>query len=189
MGRPPEGLGTEKEAFAYHPPGIIARLGHPLAKAKQIPLHVLMKEHFLIREPGSGTRNVFERRLTIHRLQAARTLQMDSNETIKQAVMTGMGIALVSLHTIGLELEAKRLIVLDVDSLPVMRRWYIAHRTGKRLSPAAVAFRQFLLEEGALLLGQGPDKAQKPPRQKPIGKRSPANDARKGRLGAARGKA
>ena len=189
MGRPPEGLGAEKEAFAYHPLGVIAPPDHALAKAKQIPLHVLMNENFLIREPGSGTRNVFERLLATHRLQAARTLQMDSNETIKQAVMAGMGIALLSLHTIGLELEAKRLIVLDVDSLPVMRRWYIAHRTGKRLSPAAVAFRQFLLEEGALLLGQGSDKAEKPPRQKPIGKRPPANDARKGRLGAARGKA
>ncbi len=189
MGQLPEDLDAEKEAFAYHPLGIIAPPDHPLARAKQIPLHVLMNENFLIREPGSGTRNVFERLLTTHRLQAARTLQMDSNETIKQAVMAGMGIALLSLHTIGLELEAKRLIVLDVESLPVMRRWYIAHRTGKRLSPAAVAFRQFLLEEGALLLGQGCDKGQKPSRQKPIGKRPPANDARKGRLGADRGKA
>ena len=189
MGQPPDGLNAEKEAFAYHPLGIIAPPEHPLAKAKQIPLHALMKEAILIREPGSGTRSVFERLLTTHRLQAERTIQMDSNETIKQAVMAGMGVALLSLHTISLELEAKRLIVLNVESLPVMRRWYIAHRTGKRLSPAAVAFRQFLLEEGALLLGQGPDKAQKPPRQKPIGKRPPANDARKGRLGADRGKA
>ena len=148
-----------------------------------------MKEHFLIREPGSGTRNVFERRLTIHRLQAKSTLQMDSNEIIKQAVMAGMGIALLSLHTIGLELAAKRLIVLDIESLLVMRRGYIAHQARTRLSPAVVALRQFLLEEGALLLGQGCDKAQKPSRQKPIGKRLPANDARKGRLGAARGKA
>ena len=189
MGQPPEGLDAEKEAFAYHPLGIIAAPQHPYAKAKQIPLHMLMRETLLIREPGSGTRNVFERLLSTHRLQAERTLQMDSNETIKQAVMAGMGIALLSLHTIALELEAKRLIVLDVESLPVMRRWYIAHRTGKRLSPAAVAFRQFLLEEGAVLLGQVPDKINDPSRHKASGKRVSSYGARKGKLGAAPGKA
>lgn len=208
MGQPPDGLDAEKEAFAYHPLGMIAPPQHPLARVKQIPLHVLMKESLLIREPGSGTRNVYERLLTTHRLQAARTLQMDSNETIKQAVMAGMGIALLSLHTIGLELEAKRLTVLEVESLPVMRRWYIAHRTGKRLTPAAVAFRQFLLEEGALLLGQRPgaggidasrQKAMAQGQQLASGypgsKRRPGKDAPTGngprplRLGAARGKA
>ena len=194
MGQPPEGLDAEKEAFAYHPLGIIAPPGHPFASSKKIPLHVLMNETFLIREPGSGTRNVFERLLASHRLRAERTLQMDSNETIKQAVMAGMGIALLSLHTIGLELEANRLAILDVESLPVMRRWYIAHRTGKRLSPAAVAFRQFLLEEGAVLLGQVPEIAKDASRQKASVKRVPANSARKGngprppRLAAARGK-
>ena len=189
MGQPPDGMDTEKEAFAYHPLGVIASPEHPLAKAKQIPLHVLMKEPILIREPGSGTRSVFERLLTTHRLQAERTIQMDSNETIKQAVMAGMGIALLSLHTIGLELEAERLIVLDVETLPVMRRWYIAHRTGKRLSPAAIAFRQFLLEEGAALLGQGPEAAKDAPRQKASGKRLPGKGAGRGKLDAARGKA
>jgi LysR family transcriptional regulator, low CO2-responsive transcriptional regulator len=189
MGQPPDGLDAEKEAFAYHPLSIIAPPDHALAKAKQIPLYALMKETFLIREPGSGTRNVFERLLTTHRLQAERTLQMDSNETIKQAVMAGMGIALLSLHTIGLESEAKRLIVLDVESLPVMRRWYIAHRSGKRLSPAAIAFRQFLLEEGAVLLGQVRSDIKDAPRQKASGKRLSGKSVRGGKLGAARGKA
>ena len=201
MGQPPDGLDAEKEAFAYHPLGIIAPTQHALAQAKQIPLHALMKETFLIREPGSGTRNVYERLLVTHRLHAERTMQMASNETIKQAVMAGMGVALLSLHTISLELEAKRLIVLDVETLPIMRRWYIAHRTGKRLSPAAVAFRQFLLEEGAVLLGQGPDAAKVAPRQKamtqgsprpapqPGGKRLSGKDARRGKLDAAHGKA
>lgn len=185
MGQPPEGFDGEKEAFAYHPLSIIAPPDHPLAKAKQIPLHVLMQENLIIREPGSGTRNVFERLLAAHRLHAPRTLQMDSNETIKQAVMAGMGIALLSLHTIRLELEAKRLTVLDVESLPVMRRWYIAHRMGKRLSPAAVAFRQFLLDKGAILLGQVRDKTEKAPRQKPASKRFSGRSSRKHTLRAA----
>ncbi|MEO5860861.1 MAG: LysR family transcriptional regulator [Burkholderiales bacterium] len=189
MGQPPEELDAEKEAFAYHPLGIIAPPEHALAQARQIPLHALMKETFLIREPGSGTRNVFERLLTTHRLQASRTLQIDSNETIKQAVMAGMGIALLSLHTISLEMEAQRLVVLHVESLPIMRRWYIAHRAGKRLSPAAVAFRRFLLEEGAALLGQVPEAAKEAPRQKASGKRLPGKDACRGKLGMPAGKA
>lgn len=179
MGQPPDGFDGEKEAFVYHPLSFIAPPEHPLANVKQIPLHVLMKETLIIREPGSGTRSVFERLLVTHRLDAARTLQMDSNETIKQAVMAGMGIASLSPHTIGLELEIKRLIVLNVESLPVMRRWYIAHRMGKRLSPAAVAFRQFLLDEGAVLLGQGSDKAEKAPCQKPISIRGSNHSSRK----------
>jgi LysR family transcriptional regulator, low CO2-responsive transcriptional regulator len=185
MGQPPDGFDGEKEAFAYHPLSVIAPPSHPLAHAKQIPLHVLMQENLIIREPGSGTRNVFERLLVTHRLKAERTLQMDSNETIKQAVMAGMGVALLSLHTIALELEAKRLTVLDVESLPVTRRWYIAHRMGKRLSPAAVAFRQFLLDEGAILLGQVGDKSEKPPRQKASGKQSSGHSTRKGTSRAA----
>ena len=188
MGQPPDGFDGEKEAFAYHPLSVIAPPGHPLANAKQIPLHLLMKETLIIREPGSGTRNVFERLLVTNRLKAERTLQMDSNETIKQAVMAGMGVALLSLHTIGLELEAKRLVVLDVETLPVTRRWYIAHRMGKRLPPAAVAFRQFLLDEGAILLGQGREKPETAPRQKPGRTRLPGNGARSGKVGAARGK-
>lgn len=189
MGQPPDEMDAEKEAFAYHPLGIIASPQHPYAKAKQIPLHVLMKETLLIREPGSGTRNAFERLLATHRLQAENTLQMDSNETIKQAVMAGMGIALLSLHTIALELEAKRVIVLDVESLPVMRRWYIAHRTGKRLSPAAVAFREFLLHEGPQLLGQLQKKSTKAISQKSIGARRSSHAARSVKRGAVSGKA
>jgi LysR family transcriptional regulator, low CO2-responsive transcriptional regulator len=81
---------------------------------------------------------------------------MASNETIKQAVMAGMGISFLSLHTVGLELEAERLVVLDVEGLPVMRRWYLAHREGKRLSPTAQAFKEFLIVEGAQFFERAP---------------------------------
>ena len=171
MGQPPEGMDAQAEAFAYHPLGIIASPEHRLAKARQIPLHELRKETFLIREPGSGTRNVMERLFASHRFVAGSVIQMSSNETIKQAAMADMGVALLSLHTIGLELETKRLVVLDVESLPVMRRWYIVHREGKRLSPVAGAFKKFLLEEGAALLGQVPvSAAASIPSQKQVGK-------------------
>jgi LysR family transcriptional regulator, low CO2-responsive transcriptional regulator len=156
MGRPPEGLDAVAEAFAYQPHVMIAAPEHTLARARQIPLIELAKEAFIVREPGSGTRGAMERLFAAHRIEINPTLQMSSNETIKQAVMAGMGISFLSLHTIGLELEAGRLVVLDVEGLPVLRRWYLTHRQGKRLSPTAQAFKQYVMTDGAEFL-------QKPP--------------------------
>jgi LysR family transcriptional regulator, low CO2-responsive transcriptional regulator len=156
MGRPPDGLDAVAHAFAYHPHVIIAAPRHRLAKAKQIPLVEIARETFVVRESGSGTRSAMERLFAAHRLQINPSLQMASNETIKQAVMAGMGISFLSLHTVGLELEAERLVVLDVEGLPVMRRWYLAHREGKRLSPTAQAFKEFLIVEGAQFFERAP---------------------------------
>lgn len=173
MGQPPEDLDVAAEAFAYHPLGIVAAPEHALASAKRISLIDLAKEKFIVREPGSATRAAMERVFAAHRMSVDPALQMSSNETIKQAVMAGMGISFLSLHTIGLELEAGRVAILDVEGLPVMRRWYLTHRAGKRLPPVAGAFKQHLLNEGANLLasvlparlatmsGQAPDKLAK----------------------------
>jgi len=83
-------------------------------------------------------------------------MEMPSNETIKQAVMAGLGLSFISLHTIALELAAGALAVIQAPGLPVVRQWYVLHRTEKRLSPAADAFRGFVLEHGrAFLEGWG----------------------------------
>ena len=79
-------------------------------------------------------------------------MEMASNETIKQAVQAGMGISLLSLHTIGLELKTRRLAVLDVQGLPIVRDWHVVHLAAKRLSPVAQAFREFLLSEAGKLI-------------------------------------
>jgi DNA-binding transcriptional LysR family regulator len=152
MGRPPRELATADEPFASHPHAIIAAPDHPLAAKRRIPLARLAGEHFLIREPGSGTRGSMERVFADHGLAIAASMEMSSNETIKQAVMAGMGISFLSLHTVGLELEAKRLVILDVAGLPVVRQWHVIHLRDKRLSPAARLFRDFLLERGAALI-------------------------------------
>jgi len=152
MGRPPRGLDTEAAPFAKHPIGIIAAPDHPLAGRKRLPLERLAGETFIIRERGSGTRAAMEHVFAERGFKAGETLEMSSNETIKQAVMAGMGIAFLSMHTIGLELRAGRLALLAVNGLPVMREWYVIHRRGKRLSPAAQAFKSFLLEQGAALI-------------------------------------
>ena len=152
MGRPPRGLDTEAAPFAKHPIGIIAAPDHPLAGRKRLPLERLAGETFIIRERGSGTRAAMEHVFAERGFRARETLEMSSNETIKQAVMAGIGIAFLSTHTIGLELRAGRLVLLAVSGLPVMREWYVIHRRGKRLSPAAQAFKSFLLEQGAALI-------------------------------------
>jgi DNA-binding transcriptional LysR family regulator len=152
MGRPPKGLDTEAAAFAQHPIAVIAAPDHPLAGRRRLPLEALAGETFIIRERGSGTRAAMEHVFAERGFRARETLEMSSNETIKQAVMAGMGIAFLSMHTIGLELRAGRLVLLAVSGLPVMREWYVIHRRGKRLSPAAQAFKSFLLEQGAALI-------------------------------------
>jgi DNA-binding transcriptional LysR family regulator len=152
MGRPPRGLETEAAAFAKHPIAVIAAPDHALAGRRRLPIEALAGETFIIRERGSGTRNAMEHVFAERGFRARETLEMSSNETIKQAVMAGMGIAFLSTHTIGLELRAGRLVLLAVTGLPVMREWYVIHRRGKRLSPAAQAFKSFLLEQGAALI-------------------------------------
>lgn len=152
MGRPPQRMQAVAEPFARHPHVVIAAPDHPLAKKRRIPLARLAEETFLIREPGSGTRGLLERLFAEHGLPLNVSMEMASNETIKQAVQAGMGISLLSLHTIELELKTRRLAVLDVQGLPIVRDWHVVHLSAKRLSPVAQAFRTFLLTEAGKLI-------------------------------------
>ncbi|MEW6689002.1 MAG: LysR substrate-binding domain-containing protein [Pseudomonadota bacterium] len=154
MGTPPRDLDTTSVAFAAHPIAIIAAPDHPLAAKRRLSLARLASETFLIREPGSGTRAAMERVFAARAFRPRETIEMSSNETIKQAVMAGMGVSFLSLHTVGLELAARRLVVLDVSGTPVMRHWHVIHREKKRLSPVAQAFKSFLVERGARVIAQ-----------------------------------
>jgi LysR family transcriptional regulator, low CO2-responsive transcriptional regulator len=156
MGTAPRRLDTVAAPFARHPLVVIAHPGHPLAHRKRIPLTALEAETFIVREPGSGTRSAMERFFTERRINVRVGMEISSNETIKQAVMAGMGVSFISQHTIGLELATDQLVMLKVEGLPVMRQWCIVHRTEKRLSPAADTFKRFMLKEGAELLKQWP---------------------------------
>jgi len=152
MGQPPRGLEVDAKVFARHPLAIIAAPDHSLARRKRLRLADLANEDFLIREEGSGTRSAMERFFSRHGVRLRATTVMSSNETIKQAVIAGMGIAFLSMHTIGLELKAGRLITLPVTGTPVMREWHVIHLARKRLSPAAQRFKEFLLEDGPALV-------------------------------------
>jgi DNA-binding transcriptional LysR family regulator len=154
MGRPPRELATRAEPFAVHPHAIVAAPDHPLLRIGHAPASLLNHYEFIIRETGSGTRAAMEKFFADHRLQPRVAMEMTSNETIKQAVMAGMGVSFLSLHTIGLERRAGLLAVPDVEGLPVLKRWYIVNNLSKTLSPAAEAFRYFILEEGERFLAK-----------------------------------
>jgi LysR family transcriptional regulator, low CO2-responsive transcriptional regulator len=154
MGRPPRGLDAVASVFAKHPHGIIAPPDHPVARKKRINLKLLAGENFLIREPGSGTRTSMERVFAERGVKLASSMELASNETIKQGVMAGLGLSYLSLHTVGLELAAGKLVRLDVIGTPVVREWYVIQRKGKILSPLAEKFREFLIEKGARLIEQ-----------------------------------
>lgn len=147
IGKPPEGMDLVAEPFLPNPLVVIAAPDHPLAKKRGIALKALEAETFLVREPGSGTRNAMERFFAQHKLKLNLGNEMSTNEAIKQAVQAGMGLGVVSLHTAELELETSRLKLLDVQGFPIMRQWFAVHREGKRLSKPADAFRSFLLKE------------------------------------------
>jgi DNA-binding transcriptional LysR family regulator len=150
--RPPENPDMVAEAFAPQPHVIIVPPGHGLARKRHIPLQALANEAFIVREQGSDTRLAMEEVLAESRVKFNVTMEIKSTETIKQAVIAGMGISFLSAHTIGRELELGLLAVLDVEGFPVMREWHIVHHKSKRLPAVAVAFKEFLLQEGAALI-------------------------------------
>ncbi len=156
MGTPPRELDTRAEPFAVNPLVMIAASDHPLARLSQVPPAALGNEVFLVREPGSGTRASMEIFLKERRIYPAMLVEMSSNETIKQAVMADMGVSFLSMHTMGLELSAGLIRILEVEGLPLLRRWHIVNMRARLLSPAAEALRYFILEKAQAVL-------QKPP--------------------------
>lgn len=152
--RPPHDSDTVNASFAPHPYVIVAAPEHPLAGRRAIPMDVLLREPFVVREKGSDTWNSMEDGFGEHLRHLNVAMEIRSTETIKQAVIAGMGVGFLSAHTIGLELQAGSLVVLDVVNFPVMLNWYVVHRQHKRLPPVAQAFKNFLLSDGAALIAK-----------------------------------
>lgn len=149
MGQPPEGVDVESTTFMENHLVMIAPADHLLANEKNIPLSRFSNEQFVVRETGSGTRSAIERFFNEHGVSFNTGIEMSSNEAIKQAVEADLGLGIVSIHTLELELETHRLVILDVEDFPIIRHWHIVQRSGKRLSPVALAFKNFVLAEAA----------------------------------------
>ena len=154
MGRPPKELPTRAEPFAAHPHVFVASVDHPLAKRGLLTVEDLRPYDFIAREKGAGTRAAMEKFFEDTHVEPRLKIELHSNEIIKQAVMAGLGLGFLSLHTIGLELEQNLIAMLDVQGAPVVRAWNVVHTQSKMLSPAAEAFRYFMLEEGEAYLAK-----------------------------------
>jgi DNA-binding transcriptional LysR family regulator len=149
MGQPPEGRDLYAQAFMRNPLVLVAAADHPLAGERAIPFARLAGQPLLGREPGSGTRSAMEAIFRKHGIGLTPAMEMNNNEAIKQAVEVGLGLGVVSRHTVEQELRSGRMVALDVEGFPIMRDWYLVYRQGKRLSPSALSFRDFVLEQGA----------------------------------------
>ena len=152
MGRAPANLDCEATSFATNPLAIVAPPDHVLVRRKQLPFSALGEHRFVVREEGSGTRAAMERLFDEHKTPLNVVMEMPSNETIKQAVMAGMGLSFLSLRTVRHELASGHIALVDIEGLPSMGHWYVTHMRHKKLSPAARAFKEFLIEQGSALM-------------------------------------
>jgi DNA-binding transcriptional LysR family regulator len=152
MGRPPSEMSTRSEPFAANPLVFVASPKHPLASEKGLRAEDLRQQSFIVREQGSGTRTSMEAFFTQARFQPRFTMELQSNDAIKQAVKANLGLSFLSQHTIALEIQAQQLCILDVHQTPMVRAWNVVHMMSKMLSPAAEAFRYFILEHAETYL-------------------------------------
>ncbi|HRB22098.1 MAG TPA: LysR substrate-binding domain-containing protein, partial [Nitrosomonas sp.] len=132
MGQPPGNLDIDSQSFMENPLVVVAPPNHPLCQEKNIAVKKLAKEIFLVRESGSGTRDAMERFFTTHKINLNKGMETDTTEAIKQAVQAGMGLGIMSKHTVELELETNRLKILDIQDFPIMRYWHVVNRKNKR---------------------------------------------------------
>jgi DNA-binding transcriptional LysR family regulator len=151
MGVQPQNLDVEAHPFLDNPLVVLAPTDHPLAREKHIAFSRLLSEPLILRELGSGTRTVVERYFADrgHALHAR--MELGSNEAIKQAVASGLGITIMSLHALTLEQTHGRLAILDVEGFPIERSWFVVFPRGKQLSVVARTFFDYLRTEGSLL--------------------------------------
>jgi DNA-binding transcriptional LysR family regulator len=154
MGRPPLDAHADAQPFAPNPLVLVTATDHRFTRMQRVPAATLSQEHFIVREPASGTRMALEEYLQAQGSSASSVMQMSSNEAIKQAVMAGMGVSLLPLHTIGMELGQHLLAMPKMEGLPLVRHWHVLNKAEKVLSPAAEAFRGYLLAQGAEFLAR-----------------------------------
>ncbi len=154
LGQPPVELDVHYEPFMENPIVVVAPLNHPLAGQKRIPLARLAEEPFLMREAGSGTRKALERLFTEHGLTPKVRMELGSNEAIKQAIVGGLGVSVLSRHTLALDASTGQLTILDVEHFPILRHWYAVYPAGKQPSVVAKTFLEYLYSAAAELNNQ-----------------------------------
>jgi len=145
MGQPPKNAGLKSIGFMDNPLVVIASPNHPLNKKKNIPLSELVKHEFVVREAGSGTRLAMQRFFNENKVSLISTTEVTNNEAIKHSVAAGLGLGIVSLHTLQQQLALKQVSILDVVEFPINRTWFAVHHQNKLLGPATQAFLEFTI--------------------------------------------
>lgn len=147
-GYPPSEADVEAHSFARHPHCLVASVNHPLARRHGLDWADLRREDFIFREQGSSTRVFLEQLLQSQSLQVRQSLELSGNETVKHAVMEGLGISFLSAHVFQVELEAGRIAVLDLADMPKYIDWCFIHRRDVTLNGVNQAFKEFVFAEG-----------------------------------------
>lgn len=148
MGQIPENLDLVVQPFLENILVIAAHPEHALVGEKNIQIERFASERFLLREPGSGTRAFTERLFADNKVKLKTYMELGSSEAIKQAIIANLGVSILSLRSLDLELETKRIAILDVEGLPLRRMWHVVHLGGKKLGLTASVFRDYLIREG-----------------------------------------
>lgn len=154
LSQPPEDFDINCYPFVENPLVVLAPRHHPLVQEKNIPLSRLNGEPFIMREPGSGTRKAVQKLFEEHKISVKVRLDLGSNEAIKQAIAGGLGISVLSVHTLALEGTNGPLAILDVEGFPIERYWYVVYPAGKQLSVIARTFLEYLQNEGKSIAEQ-----------------------------------
>jgi LysR family transcriptional regulator, low CO2-responsive transcriptional regulator len=152
MGRVPRELAVQAHPFIDNELVVVASPVHPLADVRGITLERVSRERFLVREPGSGTRQAVDRLFAEQGITITPYMELGSSEAIKQGVMAGLGISVLSRHNLRLELAGNHIALLDVEGFPLKRRWYAVHLKSKRLTLATRTFLEFMLAESERVL-------------------------------------
>ena len=145
MSQLPENLDINTQPFLENPLIVLAPINHPLAQEKNISIERLSHEPFILREPGSGTRTAVQKLFDEHSVTLKVKLELGSNEAIKQAIAGGLGISVLSRHTLTTKGDSTELAILDVEHFPIRRHWYMVYPTGKQLSVVARTYFDYLL--------------------------------------------
>lgn len=179
MSVPPSDLDVEAEIFLENPLVAIAPNDHSLAGRRRVSLDVFAREPLILREDGSGTRMMADRFFKARKARPRVRLSLGSNEAIKQAVAGGLGCAVVSRHALAANPADEQLTVLDVEGFPILSRWFIVNMRGKRLSPVASVFRDYLREASRAMAERPRLRSDAPGEKRPQARKSPQKRPRK----------
>lgn len=149
---PPPESEAMRQVILPNPMVVFARADHPLARQKNIPFERFAREPFLMREPGSGTRMVAQQVFESRGAKPSIRMELSTNEAIKQAILAGLGVSIMSRYTLGLDVEQDQLVTLDVEGFPLEHHWHYVYPIGKQLPMVAQAFMDFSRQQAKSLV-------------------------------------